>query len=59
MKATLHKPEATARAWAWRIALGPASVLDGVIEFFSLGFISVGAKLATARNLARARAASN
>ena len=32
MKATIHKPESSARAWAWRIALGPASVLDGVVE---------------------------
>lgn len=59
MKATIHKPESSAKAWAWRIVLGPASVLDGVVEFFSLGFISFGAKLAVARNLARARAAAN
>lgn len=57
MKATIHKPESSARAWAWRIALGPASLLDGVVEFCTLGFVSVGAKLSAARNLARARAA--
>lgn len=43
------------RAWAWRLALGPASILDGVVETITMGFFGVGAKLSVSRKLAKSR----
>ena len=50
-----NKPESNAQAWAWRIALGPAMILDGLLSTVSAGSLSLGASLAVARNLSRAR----
>lgn len=56
MKLTAYpKTEPTKRAWAWRLMLGPATLLDGVVETLTLGRYGVGAKLSAAKNLARAR----
>lgn len=50
--------EPCAQAWLWRLALGPASLVDGVVETATLGFFGVGAKIAASRGLARARMAA-
>jgi hypothetical protein len=44
------------RAWAWKILVGPAALLDGLCETLTLGFVGVGAKLAATRRLAQSRA---
>lgn len=49
------KTEPTKKAWAWRLLLGPAAILDGLVETLTLGRYGVGAKLSAAKNLARAR----
>jgi hypothetical protein len=56
MKLTAYrKSEPSVVAWLWRLLLGPASIFDGLVETFTLGSFSAGAKLDVARNLARAR----
>ena len=49
------KKEHSAKAWLWRLLLGPASVLDGIVETLSFSFIGVGARLSASRNLAKSR----
>lgn len=47
--------EPSLAAWCWRLTLGPASMLDGLVETLTLGHFGVGAKLNVAKNLAKAR----
>jgi hypothetical protein len=49
------KFEESVGAWFWRLLLGPAQVLDGVITICTLTFVSGGLALACSRALARAR----
>lgn len=51
----LPKREPNVKAWLWRLGVGPASLLDGLVETFTLGFFGAGAKLSAAKNLAKAR----
>lgn len=48
-------PEKSARAWFWRMILGPSMVIDGIVGFVLLGSWGPGLALRVARNLARAR----
>ena len=36
------KGEKSAAAWFWRILLGYANVIDGIVSILSLGFLSSG-----------------
>ena len=49
------KKEPSLKAWMWRLLLGPASIVDGIIETLTFGFYGVAAKLRVSRNLALAR----
>lgn len=53
------KKEPTRKALAWKLLLGPASLLDGLFETLTLGRYGIGARLAAAKNLARARIAKS
>jgi hypothetical protein len=56
MKLTaLKKKEPNMKAWGWRMLLGPASLIDGLVETISFSFFGVGAKLWASKNLALAR----
>jgi hypothetical protein len=56
MKLTAYpKTEPSKKAWGWRLLLGPAALLDGLIETATFGRYGVGAKLSVAKNLARTR----
>lgn len=50
-----RKIERSGKAWFWRLALGPAQLLDGVVSICTLTFVNSGFALATARALSRAR----
>ncbi len=52
------KAEQTLSAWLWRAALGPATVIDGVLSSITLGTLHVGLGLESARRLSTARFAS-
>jgi hypothetical protein len=54
VKANL-KPEQSGKAWGWRVLLGPAMLLDGVLATLSLGTLNAGAALGAARRLAAER----
>lgn len=49
------KREPSAKAWMWRLLLGPASIVDGVVETLTFGFYGVAAKLHVSKYLALAR----
>jgi hypothetical protein len=43
------------RVYIWRLLMGYAGLVDGLIEVCTLGIVSCGLKLKTARQLAKAR----
>lgn len=49
------KKEPSIKAWAFRLLLGPASLLDGIVETLTFGFYGVGARLEVSKMLAMAR----
>ena len=49
------KTEPNKTAYAWKLMLGPASLLDGIVETVTLGRYGIGARYTVARNLARSR----
>lgn len=53
-----RKIEQTATAWAWRVLLGPAMLLDGALSTLTLGTLSLGAALKVSRRLAMTRFAA-
>jgi hypothetical protein len=56
MKITaLPKTEPSAKAWGYRLLLGPASLLDGLVETLTFGFYGIGAKCQVAMCLSKAR----
>lgn len=55
VKVMNRKIEHTTKAWAWRLLLGPALLLDGAIATLTVGTFSVGAALGVSRRLAMAR----
>jgi len=52
------KAEKSGAAWGWRFLLGPATMIDGFAHLVSVGTLAVGAGLAVARRLSRARMAA-
>jgi len=56
MKLTaLPKSEPSVKAWAYRMAIGPASILDGVVEILTFSFYGLGAKYWVCMRLAMVR----
>lgn len=53
------KAEKTLAAWAWRVLLGPALLLEGLLQTVTLGTIYTGAVVRVASRLARARINAN
>jgi len=49
------QPEKSAKAWALRMCIGPAMVIDAVAHFFTLGCLSLGCSLEVSRKLAMVR----
>lgn len=39
-------------SWAYRMLVGPAMVIDGLVHFITLGYVSLGLSLAATRKLA-------
>jgi hypothetical protein len=50
-----RRSEPNLRAWVWRILVGPALILDGLIATVTLGMASGSFTLNAPRNLAMAR----
>ncbi len=48
--------ESSVEAWFWRLLLGPATVLDGVVATLTGGSLLLGAGFAVTKRLARDRA---
>lgn len=44
--------EPNIQSWGWRMLLGPAMMVDGLLHFFTAGCFSAGLALACARQLA-------
>lgn len=56
MALTVNKHrEKTARAWFFRVLFGPAMMIDGLVVFLTVGFISPGLSLSTAKAMAKSR----
>lgn len=51
----MKAPERTLQAWGWRLLLGPASILDGIVLTLTLGTWSPRFTLRVARSLAGSR----
>jgi hypothetical protein len=59
MKLTAYPgTEPNGKAWRYRLLLGPAAILDGLVETITLGRYTLGAKLDVATKLARSRCAA-
>jgi len=50
--------EPSMRAWFWRLLIGPANIVDGVIAILTLGTIGFSCSYNVARKLHRARCLS-
>jgi hypothetical protein len=47
--------ERSAKAWMWRLAIGPASIIQGIISTLTFGMVSTNLTLEVTRQLALAR----
>jgi len=50
-----RRSEKSWKTWGMRLLIGPATVIDGIVQTISLGFISPLLGLKTAKTLARLR----
>jgi hypothetical protein len=56
MALTVNKHrEKTAMGWFYRVLFGPAMIIDGIVLFLTIGFISPGLSLSTARAMTKTR----
>jgi len=53
-----RKREQTVEAWVWRLLLGPAMLVDGIVFTLTASTVSTGVVLEVSRRLAMARYAS-
>lgn len=49
------KPEKSAKAWLFRVAVGPCMIIDGLCHSATLGCFSVGVAMTASKHLALAR----
>lgn len=49
------KAEHSAKAWGWRVLLGPAILFDGLFSTLTLSSINPGLRVRVARRLSQAR----
>ncbi len=49
------KMEPNKKAWGFRLLMGPACFVDGVVSLMTLSFVSTGLALTVSRKLAKAR----
>ena len=53
------KLEPNIKSWFWRLVLGPAIILEGIVATITVGTVSLGLSLKVARNLGRVRFDAN
>lgn len=55
IKVSTNWKEPSLKAWFWRVLIGPATIVQGVVATLTLGTVSVSLAMECARWLAHAR----